>query len=121
MEVLSIVRSNPTFPFNFIFPRKLPFEFITMIHTFLRILLLAWSDIEFILFPQENVMDISENLKRVFSLSSILLDESKILLEMEYSSYRDKTAAKDRVKERIKEIVLQNQVNFELNRLKKND
>ncbi|EMR09917.1 hypothetical protein PNEG_01677 [Pneumocystis murina B123] len=121
LEVLSIIRSYPIFPFNFIFLRKLPFEFLTTIHTFLRIFLLAWSDIEFILFSEKNVIDISENSKKIFSLSSILLDESNHLLEMEYSCYGDKSVAKDRIKKRIKEVVLENQVNFELNRLKKLD
>ncbi|KTW26001.1 hypothetical protein T552_03273 [Pneumocystis carinii B80] len=115
LEILSIIRSRPIFPLNFIFPGKLPFEFLTTVHDLLRIFLLAWSDIEFILFPHENVIDVSEASKQIFSLSSILLNESNHLVKMEYSSYGNKSTTKNRIKERIKEVVLENRINLELN------
>ncbi|KAG5438454.1 hypothetical protein PCK2_000950, partial [Pneumocystis canis] len=85
LEIIILVRSCETFPFNYLFPKKLPFEFLDAIHTIIRIFLLAWSNIELILYEKNNDMDVLTSSKKISSLSSLLLNESTNLLDMEYS------------------------------------
>ncbi|KAG4305212.1 hypothetical protein PORY_001382 [Pneumocystis oryctolagi] len=91
LEIMSIIRSYPTFPFNYLFPRKLPFEFLNATHTFFRVFLMLLSSIERVLFKQNNIPDISTSSKKIDILSKLLLSESTDLLNMEYSCYSNKS------------------------------
>ncbi|KTW32186.1 uncharacterized protein T551_00868 [Pneumocystis jirovecii RU7] len=119
LEILSLVRSNPTFPFNYLFPRKLPFEFLDATHTFIRIFLLSWPNIEIILFKRKEVPDILTSSKKINHLSTLLLNESTDLLNMEYSCYANKSIVKDRIKEKIKEVLFKEKMLYNENVLKK--
>ncbi|KAG5440337.1 hypothetical protein PCANB_001907 [Pneumocystis canis] len=105
LEIIILVRSCETFPFNYLFPKKLPFEFLNAIHTIIRVFLLTWSNIELILYQQENDIDILTSSKKISSLSSLLLNETTNLLDMEYSCYTDNSDSKDRIKKGIKDVL----------------
>ncbi|KAG4302028.1 hypothetical protein PCK1_001703 [Pneumocystis canis] len=106
LEIIILVRSCETFPFNYLFPKKLPFEFLNAIHTIIRVFLLTWSNIELILYQQENDIDILTSSKKISSLSSLLLNETTNLLDMEYSCYTDNSDSKDRIKKGIKDVLI---------------
>ncbi|KAG5520189.1 hypothetical protein PMAC_001266 [Pneumocystis sp. 'macacae'] len=119
LEILSLVRSGPTFPFNYLFPKKLPFEFLGAIHTFIRFFLLSWSNIEIVLFKRKKVPDVLASSKKINNLSTLLLNETTDLLNMEYSSYINKSIVKNRIKEKIKEVLFKEKMLYENNALKK--